>query len=43
MVERGDASAKVMNRLLVPYLMEAIRMIERGDASAKVNPSRNLI
>ena len=24
-----------MNRLLVPYLMEGIRMLERGDASAR--------
>ena len=24
-----------MNRLLVPYMMEAVRMLERGDASAK--------
>lgn len=24
-----------MNRLLVPYLMEAVRIVERGDASAK--------
>lgn len=24
-----------MNRLLVPYMLEAIRMVERGDASAE--------
>lgn len=24
-----------MNRLLVPYLLEAVRMVEREDASAK--------
>ena len=24
-----------MNRLLVPYMLESIRMLERGDASAK--------
>lgn len=25
----------VVNRLLVPYMLEAIRMLERGDASAE--------
>lgn len=25
----------VVNRLLVPYLLEAVRMVERGDASAE--------
>jgi 3-hydroxyacyl-CoA dehydrogenase len=29
-----DTPGFVVNRLLVPYLMEAIRMLERGDASA---------
>jgi len=24
-----------VNRLLVPYMLESIRMLERGDASAK--------
>jgi hypothetical protein len=31
-----DTPGLIVNRLLVPYLMEAIRMVERGDASAKV-------
>jgi 3-hydroxyacyl-CoA dehydrogenase len=25
----------IVNRLLVPYMLEAIRMVERGDASAE--------
>lgn len=25
----------IVNRLLVPYMLEAIRMVERGDASAQ--------
>jgi 3-hydroxyacyl-CoA dehydrogenase len=29
-----DTPGFVVNRLLVPYLMEAVRMLERGDASA---------
>jgi 3-hydroxyacyl-CoA dehydrogenase len=34
-VDCKDTPGFVVNRLLVPYLMEAIRMLERGDASAK--------
>jgi len=30
-----DTPGFVVNRLLVPYLMEAVRMLERGDATAK--------
>ncbi|XP_015758916.1 PREDICTED: hydroxyacyl-coenzyme A dehydrogenase, mitochondrial-like [Acropora digitifera] len=30
-----DTPGFVVNRLLVPYILEAIRMLERGDASAK--------
>lgn len=30
-----DTPGFVVNRLLVPNLMEAIRMLERGDASAR--------
>ncbi|KAM7428087.1 hypothetical protein ABFA07_020879 [Porites harrisoni] len=30
-----DTPGFVVNRLLVPYIMEAVRMLERGDASAR--------
>lgn len=30
-----DTPGFIVNRLLVPYIMESIRMLERGDASAK--------
>eukprot|EP00297_Palpitomonas_bilix_P010115 CAMPEP_0113890702 /NCGR_PEP_ID=MMETSP0780_2-20120614/14306_1 /TAXON_ID=652834 /ORGANISM="Palpitomonas bilix" /LENGTH=288 /DNA_ID=CAMNT_0000880155 /DNA_START=91 /DNA_END=957 /DNA_ORIENTATION=- /assembly_acc=CAM_ASM_000599 len=30
-----DTPGFVVNRLLIPYMMEAIRMLERGDATAK--------
>lgn len=30
-----DTPGFVVNRLLIPYMMESIRMLERGDASAK--------
>ncbi|GAA5998838.1 hypothetical protein JCM11641_002321, partial [Rhodosporidiobolus odoratus] len=30
-----DTPGFIVNRLLVPYLLEAIRMIERGEASAE--------
>ncbi|PVD39042.1 hypothetical protein C0Q70_01669 [Pomacea canaliculata] len=34
-VECKDTPGFIVNRLLVPYMMEAVRMLERGDATAK--------
>jgi len=33
-VDCKDTAGFIVNRLLVPYMMEAVRMLERGDASA---------
>jgi len=34
-VQAKDTAGFIVNRLLVPYMMESVRMIERGDATAE--------
>jgi len=34
-VQAKDTPGFIVNRLLVPYIMEAVRMVERGDATAR--------
>lgn len=34
-VQAKDTPGFIVNRLLVPYIMEAIRLVERGDATAR--------
>jgi len=34
-VQAKDTAGFIVNRLLVPYIMESVRMIERGDATAE--------
>jgi 3-hydroxyacyl-CoA dehydrogenase len=36
-VDCKDTPGFIVNRLLVPYLLEAIRMLERGDATKEVS------